>query len=695
MDESRGKPRREAGTGRPRGGRETASGNAPGAARTPGVTAFAGKRLQVALVLAVVLSAAAAAGTALLLRDPEIPLLLPEEGAVWIRPRPAFYFLRKPVQDHGMVFRKRFRVDVPPPSSVLTVRAMRDVSVWLDGTLVLPGVMGYSDWKRPRRVDLGSALGPGEHELRFVVMNRTGPVLLLAHSRSLGLFTGPGWETTFIPQNWSMPLEWRPVATADDEPGIALSREFPRVDAAFLSTLPWLVPVFLAAFLATLAFHRGRAGHPWMERAAPTASRVRWALIAAWVVLGINNIGKIPYYIGFDVEGHLQYVEWVASNHRIPLATDGWEMYHPPLYYVLSALLYAAVKGAAGVETAQWAIRAIPLSCGLLQVEVARRTLRHVFPGRDDLQALGTLVAGALPMSLYMSQTVSNEPMAALATGAVLLGACALVGLGGKPPARWRVPVLGAALGLALLTKFTAVLLVPIVALAVFHGLRSGGRTPLGAALGAAAAIGIAAAVSGWYYARNLVVLGKVFASNWDPEIGIAWWQDPGFRTLRDYLAFGDSLSYPVLSGVQRFWDAVHSTFWLDGLLSGQTDIRFIPPWNTGPMLSGAWLGFVPALAMAAGAVATLAAPAPEKRPAQLLSLAAIGIHVLALAYFTLKVPFYSTGKAFYTLGLLPCYGAVAAAGFDPLLGRPAARAVLFGLVACWAVASFAAYFVL
>jgi hypothetical protein len=59
-----------------------------------------------------------------------------------------------------------------------------------------------------------------------------------------------------------------------------------------------------------------------------------------------------------------------------------------------------------------------------------------------------------------------------------------------------------------------------------------------------------------------------------------------------------------------------------------------------------------------------------------------------------LRIPSFSTIKATYTMGVLPCYAIVAAAGFRPLVGRSPGRAIVNGGMACWAVAAYAAYFV-
>jgi hypothetical protein len=56
--------------------------------------------------------------------------------------------------------------------------------------------------------------------------------------------------------------------------------------------------------------------------------------------------------------------------------------------------------------------------------------------------------------------------------------------------------------------------------------------------------------------------------------------------------------------------------------------------------------------------------------------------------------PIYSGTKAHYTLGLLPCYAILVAAGAEPFLRNKIIRSFALALFACWAFAAYAAYFV-
>jgi len=646
-----------------------------------------GRAAWVCIALVSVLGTMAAVGWALA-RWTDVPLLLPEEGAEWIRPDIPFLQGMELASPMVAVFRTGFRTAGAPPRAILTVRAMKAGAVSLDGRVVLAFPERSGSWKNPRQVDLAPYLTSGYHRLEVAVFNWNGPVLLLAYCRELGLTTGETWEAGADGSGW------RRVLTAGETPPVPDAVRFSSAATAFFDVLPILTAVFLPVFGFSLALDYGRSRFPWIPRLLPRASHLRWMMLAAWALLGLNNIGKIPLWIGFDVSEHLDYIGYVLTMKRIPLATEGWSMYHPPLYYILSALTDAFWRLIVERETADWLMRIIPLLCGALQIEVAFRAMRRIFPDRDDLQVAGTVVAGWIPMNVYISQSISNEPMAALLTAVVVLLCVGIVvPQGGDRPLR-RLILLGITLGLALLTKVSALFLVPVVIGAAAWGLRSRGWPLCRIAAGTALVLGTAVLISGWFYIRNAIVLGKPFVANWDPESGMVWWQGPGFRTPGHLLAFGDALIRPVYSGVYRFWDSIYSTFWLDGYLSGLVPGGSGPPWNYDLMIAGAWLGLVPTSLIILGAGRTLARPLAQGAPALFLSIAAVSVYFGALLLFATSTPHYSTAKAFYALGLLPCFGILAAAGFEPLLRRPLSRAFTWALVSCWAVASYGAYFV-
>jgi hypothetical protein len=146
---------------------------------------------------------------------------------------------------------------------------------------------------------------------------------------------------------------------------------------------------------------------------------------------------------------------------------------------------------------------------------------------------------------------------------------------------------------------------------------------------------------------------------------------------------------------VHGLWDGFYSTLWLDGFLSSQVDRVSFPPWNFDLMLSSVWLSLLPTAALVIGAALIAYRPLRAARSGELLALICLGTYFAATVYLMLHIPSFSTIKATYTMGVLPCYAIIGAAGFRPLVRRLPGRVLVNGGMACWAVAAYAAYFIL
>ncbi len=625
--------------------------------------------------------------------DPELKLLLPEGGAGWIRRRwaegPAFrgdeYF--------AAAFRTRFEVAELPARAILRVRAFRRVLVFLDGEEIGRSPEDLDRWKEPSEIDLAPFLAPGTHELVLSVVNTTGPPLVLAYCEELGIRTGPGWET-----RGRRDPGWGPASGADAPQANTIGAKLPRADQALLARAPVFLPVFLLAAGSALALSTPGPRGARLRRLAPTASGVRWIVLGAWAVLAANNIHALPYGVGYDVDGHLQYIEYIVRRGGIPLADQGWQMFQAPLYHLVSAPLYLGFRRLFGPIEATHALRVVPLLCGALQVELCYRILRRLHPRREDLQALGTLLGGLLPINVYLAQNLANEPLMALFASCLILVALDLLR---DPEARWKprtFVLLGALLGLAALTKTSAVLLFPALALLVATAawLRFRSREAARRTLAALALVGGAALlVCGWYYARNWWLLGSPFVGGWDEARGYVWWQEPGYRTIGHFLSFGPALSYPVYSAVHGFWDGFYSTLWLDGFAGSAVEFGTSPLWNFDFLLASAWLSLVPTAALAVGAGAILRAPVRSARSGELFALLWLGTLIVAMGLLALRIASFSTIKASYTLAALAGYAVVGTRGFEVLIRGRVSRALVCGAMACWSLAVFAAYFVL
>lgn len=575
--------------------------------------------------------------------------------------------------------------DAPAPELIL--QALRTVVVKLDDRVLYDDRADEPqiDWRAPRHVALPAHLAAGRHELQITVSNVAGPPLLLAYCEALALRTGSDWSSQTGGGAWAAALD------ADELPAPELTGMFPRVSEAFGSLVPWLAAVFLAAAGLSLA---------WERRWLPAAlSEKQWSsgLFAffigiAWCVLIVNNLPRLPPAMGMDARGHLEYMEYLRENLAVPLASDGWQMFQPPLYYAVSALFARPLISMMSADSFFRLLALFPMLCGLATALLCHRVARAVFPARADLRTLATCVGALMPVGLYFSQSLGNEPFAAMwSAWAIALGVEAL-----RNPALAANPrrqlTLGLVLGLGLLTKVSVLVLVPPLLAAGVSALRRSGARWHTVAAGVARVGGACALVSGWYYVRNWIRLGHPFVGGWDPARGIVWWQDPGYRTWEQYLSFGESLTHPIYAGTNGLWDGLHSTMWLDGMLSGKT-LEMLPPWNLAPFLAGAWLGLFPLALILLGAGRAIVRAARGEEDGLAFCAVAIFCGLIAVIWISLTVPTYSSIKATYLLGFLPCFGVLAASGYETLARQTWLRVLLAGGIGCWAVFAYVAYF--
>jgi hypothetical protein len=198
---------------------------------------------------------------------------------------------------------------------------------------------------------------------------------------------------------------------------------------------------------------------------------------------------------------------------------------------------------------------------------------------------------------------------------------------------------------------------------------------------------------TGWYYIRNWVILGSPFVGGWDPSRGIQWWQDPSYRTWTQLISFGAALRQPIYAGVVSFWDAIYSTMWADGFLGGTMLTVDKIPWNIEWMEMGTWLSLLPTACILFGAFRLWSQDLRGARHNLLFAVAAIGIYFAAIIDLYVHVPIFSSAKASYALGLLPCFGVLAAAGSRPFLRIGILRSLFWASLTCWVTATYLAYF--
>jgi len=363
-------------------------------------------------------------------------------------------------------------------------------------------------------------------------------------------------------------------------------------------------------------------------------------------------------------------------------------MYHPPVFYMLAAAVYASLSESIGAARiiALKGVQFISGASGVGSVLCAYLSLKKLYPDDKAMQLLGVSVAAFLPMNLYMMGMITNETLAAFT---ISLALYLLLRVGFEQELTGREAcLLGIVNGLALLTKFTALFIVittgTILMMRIFEhpALRKRWLAHL------MLFIVCTLSVCGWFYFRNIVVFGKPFVGNWDEISSYQFFQKPGYRTLGFYSRFGSSLYGEDDKDLLEisFLDGEYGTLW------GDAHHRFVRTAGQQRLSRGILLlAVLPTIALLLGFCQSVrdALDPPYPNPSLALVLLT-ALTLTAALYYTLQQPFYSSIKAFFFLSLITPFAVFAARGlrtmahnlgrFQPLLY--AHLGILYALIA-------------
>ena len=645
-----------------------------------------------------------------LMKDDRVVLLCPDGNAKWIRGDEPFDVAAKRSASTHTVFATTLKILNPSVSGNLELIALRQVVIDLDGRVIFDSGPDLTKWKTVYTVAIPRDLSVGTHQLRCTVSNQNGPSLLRLKCTSPVIASDASWQAT------TDPLRWKAAATADElwEPLVAEA-----VDARARDMPPILLCATIFVAVGLIATLRTYGSSSQMR-----ASRLRWCLITVWIAMSLNNLFKVPIACGYDAQSHYEYILYVTDHWALPKPDAGWQFFQAPLYYILSAG-FCRILIASGLphEAILILLRLIPLACGGVMIEICYRASRIVHPSRGDLQMIATAVGGMAPVNLYMSQTVSNEPLAAVFSGVIFLILLRWLTHPQLVRSAKTLAIAGVILGFAWVTKINTLLwIVPVFAAIVMalkskqtrvlrdmppslshnpNQMRCEGNVlaashpalqivsePAFAAIshflgGVAVVVAIALTICGPYIVHNLLLSGRPFYIEY-PVSAARWWQDPGYRTLKSFFEFGHVFARPVYNGTQSVWDSLYGTFWGKGIPSGQE------PWNFRYMWCGLWLAIIPSVLILAGMIRSFCLKEqPIVRNSLRLSTLIVASFVAAILYVYLRLPIFSCAKASYMLGTLPCAGLLAAAGFDCVSSNRWMRAVTAAAVTGWAAIAY------
>jgi len=160
-----------------------------------------------------------------------------------------------------------------------------------------------------------------------------------------------------------------------------------------------------------------------------------------------HNISIYNPKNGFDGEGHINYINYILTNHRLPQPHEGWELSQPPVYYLLAAPLQSF-----GIKPQV--------------IDVASFFIIALFLFRMTRSYLAILAFAALPMANYLVPLVTNEYLSGL-MGIVLLLILLRLSISKEKDRHLQI-LLTIIFALAFYTKVTALMFIPLIPLALF-----------------------------------------------------------------------------------------------------------------------------------------------------------------------------------------------------------------------------------
>jgi 4-amino-4-deoxy-L-arabinose transferase-like glycosyltransferase len=227
-------------------------------------------------------------------------------------------------------------------------------------------------------------------------------------------------------------------------------------------------------------------------------------IVAAGIHASLVPVGQTGYQNAPDEAAHVNYVRILATG-RLPTQRDAardpqqrsYEWHQPPLYYALATTcLSVGPKG----------MRIVSILCGVAAICLIYLCAWRLFPAEPDIAVLAAGIAALTPGHIAVTSVVSNDALLEVCcTGAVF----ALVMALRNGFSLWRAGWLGLAVGAAMLTKVTGILLLPILALAL-PLLKLGGESNGALARGYAWCLAVVILTCGWWYVRNGLIFHEL-----------------------------------------------------------------------------------------------------------------------------------------------------------------------------------------
>jgi hypothetical protein len=280
--------------------------------------------------------------------------------------------------------------------------------------------------------------------------------------------------------------------------------------------LPSALYLILATFLILTGVYNSIT--PYRE---PGTLRYQWDIDSETGQIRIDPItGQRMHQTANDIGApderqHANYITHLVEGKGFPVlkvgdpeAYENYQSHQPPLYYILAAGWSKITAAPPAEPTSGFRLRFLSSIIGLASL------LGIYFAGiwglqRQDIALAATAFAALLPMNISLHAAISNDPLLyALVTWVFAL---AVKGL----QQGWSLKLaltIGALTGLAILTKTTGLVCIPVIATALLMRDPDPERRPKNAALIWASALGTGLLIALPWLLRNKGLYGDFFA---------------------------------------------------------------------------------------------------------------------------------------------------------------------------------------
>lgn len=222
----------------------------------------------------------------------------------------------------------------------------------------------------------------------------------------------------------------------------------------------------------------------------PKLNPIFCIILFLYLVTGSLYASLTPSWQSPDEPAHYNYIRYLATHHQFPELVANcydkayletlkaerfpphlsikpicYEYHQPPLYYVLATPIFWLTNGHL------LALRLFSVALGAGTVALAYATVQRIFPQQPTI-SLGTMaVVAFVPMHTAILASVNNDALSSFMAALFLFWVTAYVSDNQSPSERLTLSIGGLLVGVALLTKLTIYIILPLVALVVWLSL--------------------------------------------------------------------------------------------------------------------------------------------------------------------------------------------------------------------------------